>query len=108
MHPVAFAAREYAYLFLLIGAVKVKFGNVRPRVKWFITYQNGFLAAGTIFPNRFIGIKVIMQLIDISKSNSFSNTECSRIGLILAGDQPEKRGFAGAVRADDTDNSCGW
>jgi hypothetical protein len=46
-------------------------------------------------------------LIDVGDIDSFADAESSGIGLFLSDDHSKERGFAGAVRADDTDDATG-
>ena len=103
---VAFAAGKIADFFLLIGAGEVEPGQVGAGIDFAAAHFDEVGAAGDFLVDRVVGLEGVAILIDVAELDRFADFDFALIGLLLAGDQAEERGFAGAVGADDADDAA--
>src|SRR5690349_18470495 len=107
MHAIALAAREQAYLLLLIGAAKVEAADVRARRCFVRAYAHDVLAVTDLVPNGLVVVQRVAALIDVGELHRVTGADRAGAGFFLAGHHAEQRRFAGAVRADDADDAAG-
>ena len=100
VQPVALAAGEGAHLLLLVGAAEVEAGRVGPRVDRAAAELELVLAPGDLLVDRLVGIEIVAALVHIGDLHRRAHLEGTAVGLLLAGDHPEQRGLARAVRPD--------
>src|SRR3954471_16870454 len=106
MHAVALAARQGAYLLLLVGALEVERGAIAARVHLALAEQDQFVAAGNLLPNVLLAVEIVARLIDVAEVHALADGDGALIRLLLPGDHPEQRGLAGAVGADHADDAA--
>src|SRR2546430_2570315 len=106
MHPVPLAAREVPHLLLLVRAAEVEGRGVRTSVARARPDLDVLLAAGDFLPHALRGIERVARLGNVRELHGVADAQLSRIDLLLAGDEPEERRLAGAVRADDPDDAA--
>src|SRR5439155_2297272 len=102
----AFAARQRADFFLLIGAAEVETIDEGPRVDFAAAHFEIVMAAGDFLVHSFVGGQSVAVLIDIAQLDSRPNPQLATVGLFLADDHAEQCRLAGAVGADDADNAA--
>src|ERR1700683_769043 len=100
MYPVAFAARQRADFFLLIGALEIERRAIAARVDLTLAEQDQFVAAGNFLPHGLLAVEAVARLVDIAEMHAFADGDGALVRRLLPGDYPEKRGLAGAVVRD--------
>ena len=108
VHPVAFAARKISDALLLIRAGEVERCDKRSAVDFACAVEAR--DAQRVVPARdlFIDGAAVVQhrarLIHICNVDGLADRDRARIWLLVAGQQPEQRRLAGAVRTDHSDD----
>src|SRR3972149_3768639 len=98
MDSVALAARQLAYLLLLIGAGKIKPRHVGAGVDLARADFQEVRAAADLFPDRFFWIKRA-ALIDVGQHDRFADANRTTVGLFLPGDHAKQGRLPGALGA---------
>ena len=104
VHAVALTTRELAHRLLLVAAAKVEPRGVLARVDLLLAEQHDVLAAGDLLPHGALRVEARARLVDIAELHGVADPQLARVGRLLAGDHPEQRRLAGAVRADHADD----
>src|SRR6185369_12428429 len=100
-------ARKDLDLFLLVVALDVERRGVRARVHLALAHHDEFLAAvADLLPRGALSVERVARLVDVREQYGVADRQRSRIGLFAAGDHAEQRRLAGAVGADDADDSA--
>src|SRR5205823_367558 len=63
--------------------------------------------AGDLLPHTVPGDQRVARLVDIAELDGVADPKAPAIGLLLAGDHAEERRLAGAIGADDADDTAG-
>src|SRR5947209_20447505 len=100
MHAVALTAGEIADALLLVAALEVEPRDVLPRVDLLLAEQDHVLAAADLLPNRVPGLQIAARLVDVGELDGVADLELAAVRRLLAGDHPEERRLARAVRPD--------
>src|SRR5439155_5189895 len=101
---VAFAARKRSDPALLIASLEVEPRHVRTRRDRSLSKLHVVLAAGNLLPHRLVGAQRVAALVDVADLHGVPQAQRAAVRLLLAGDHPEQRRLAGAVRTDDADD----
>ena len=104
---VALAARQGADLALLLRALEVEPGDVGARRDLRLPIVDLVLAAGDLFPDALVRRQRVAALVDVAELHRLAEPQRAGVRLFRAGDHPEQRRLAGAVRADDADDAAG-
>jgi hypothetical protein len=64
------------------------------------------MTVGDLLPDRLLRVQRVARLVDVGEFHGLADPQAARVGLLLAGDHPEQRGLAGAVRTDDADDAA--
>src|SRR5229473_2812744 len=104
VNAIALAARQLRHFALLVGSFKIKLGHIAARGYFSFAQHQVFRPAGDFLKNGLAGVERVAILIDIGGQNRVADAQAARIRLLLADNHAEKRGLAGAVRADDAHN----
>ena len=107
MNAVALAAREVAHLLLLVLTREVEPAHVGPGVDLALSQHDLVLSVGYGLPHRMLVVQGAV-LVHVADLNGFSDAERAGLALHAAGDNPQERGLAGAVGADDADDGTRW
>src|SRR5262249_26599500 len=100
-------AREIAYLLLLVGSLEVERGGVGARVDLALADHDQLVAAvGDLLPDGALRVERLAALVDVRQHDRLTQAERPAVGLLLSGDHAEERRLAGAVRADDADETA--
>ena len=106
VHPVAFAAGEFADGFLLVGAPEVEPRNVGTRGCLVLTDLDRVQAAGDLFPHGLAVIERLAALVDAGDFDGITHADTAVVDGLVAGQHPEQRGFARAVGSDNADDAA--
>ena len=106
MHAVALAARKLADLLLLIRALEIEPAAIGAARHFALAERDHVVAAGNLLPDRLFRVERVARLVDITQLHRLADADRAAIGLFLADDHAEQRGFAGAVRPDDADDAA--
>src|SRR5664280_3756463 len=106
MHAVALAARQGAYLLLLVGALEIERRAITARIDLALAEQDQFVAAGNLLPHALLAVETVARLVDIAEMHALADRDGALVRLLLPGDHPEQRGLAGAVGADHPDDAA--
>ena len=104
MEPVALAARQLGDLLLLVGSLEVEAGDVGAAVDRPVAELDLVLAARDLLPDVLVGVERVARLVDVRELDGVPDPQRAGVGLLLAGDHPQQRGLAGAVRTDHADD----
>ena len=107
MHPIAFTTRQEADFLLLSGAFEVEGRAIGPAVDFCVTQLDHVQTIGNRFPNIGIGVEIIAGLIHIGQLYRVAKFNRALIGLFLAGEHLEQRGFTRAVGPNHAYNAAG-
>jgi len=105
MQAVAFASRQHAALLLLIRTGKIETAKIGTCIYVAPSKTDCLIAATHNFINRLVGIDSRVRLVHISNLHSFSNTECSFVGLLDAHYHLKKSGFTGTIGTNNSNNT---
>src|ERR1700732_1341752 len=107
MDAVALAARDVAYLLLLVGALEIERRAIAARIDLALAEKNEFVAAGNFLPHALLAVERVARLVDIAEMHALADRDGALVRLLLPGDHAEQRGLAGAVRTDHADDAAG-
>ncbi len=107
MHAVALAARKVADFLLLVGALEIEAGDVRPGVHLALAHLERVVAAGDFLVDRVGRRESIAVLVDVAQLDGRADANLAAVGLLLADDHAKQRGLADAVGADDAHDAAG-
>src|SRR4029077_11869133 len=94
------------HLLLLIGAAEVERSGVRASISRPRPDLDVLFAAGDLFPHALLRVQRVAALRDVCELHGVADAQRPRIHLLLAGDEPEQRGLARAVRSDHADDAA--
>src|SRR5438309_10995621 len=106
MDPVALAARELADLLLLVGAAEVEERAIGPGIHLAAAEIDLVESARDLLEHGLVAGQRVARLVDIAELDRLADLEGAALGRLLAGNHPEERRLAGAVRPDDADDAA--
>ena len=106
MDPVALATRQLADAFLLVAALEIELPDIGPRRHRALAELDLVQPVRDHLPDGLRIVEIVTRLVDIAELDRIADGEGAVVGGFAAGDHPEQRRLAGAVRADDADDSA--
>src|SRR3954451_286984 len=104
VHPISFTAAEIADSLLLIAALEVEAGAVRPSVDLTIADLHVLDTASDLFVDGGVGVERVTRLVDVRQVDRVADGDAAGVHGLLRGQHLEQRRLAGAVRPDDADD----
>src|SRR3954452_14092751 len=104
MDAVALAAGKGVELLLLVGAGEAEAGDVGPAVDLDVAELELFRLAADRLPDVLVVLQIGAGLLEVRELDSLADLKRAGVGHLLAGDEAEERGVAGAIGANDADN----
>ena len=101
VYPVPLSARQRADLLLLVGALEVERGDIRPGVHLTPTDAEQVGPARDLLEHRVVGVEGVAALVDVRQVHRGTQFDDPLVGLFMAGDEPKESGLPGAVGTDD-------
>ena len=107
VHAIALSAGQIADALLLVAALEVEPGHVLPRVHLALAEDDVVVAAADLLPDGVRRSEIGARLVDVGELHGVADAQHPTVRALLAGDHPEERRLAGAVRADHADDAGG-
>src|SRR5690348_5313433 len=108
MDAVALAAGEVANLLVLLRPAEVERRDVRAAVAQLAADIDLVLAIADLFEERLRRRERVARLRNVGELHRLADLQRAAIRLLLASDETEQRGLAGAVRTDHADDAATW
>src|ERR671912_372223 len=99
------SARKVSTSRSLVGAAEVEGADIGAGADLLLAEAEDVEAVGNLLPDILVGPQMVARLVDIAEPDGRPDPDLTGIGLLLAGDQPEQGGLAGAVGADHPDDA---
>src|SRR3546814_7429885 len=88
-------------------ALEVEVGYVGAAVDLAVAHLHELRAAGYLLVDGVVAHEAVAALVEVGEVDRLAHLEGAAVGLLLAGDHPEQRRLAGAVRTDHADDAGG-
>ena len=103
MDSVALAAGEATHLLLLVRALEVEGGDIGAARDLARSERDHVEPARNLLPDRLVGGQRLAALVHRADLHRLADAQNAAVRRLLAGQHPEERGLAGAVRPDHAD-----
>ena len=107
VHPVALAAGKHTRLLALVGAGKVEARHIGAGIDGTAADHQLVVAFGNHLPDTLLRVDLRVLLINIAQFHSLTDLESAAVRFFQPHYHTEERGFAAAVRPDNTHNAGG-
>jgi hypothetical protein len=107
VNAVALAARQVLHPLLLIGALEVEAREVCTGRDDAPPDVELVEPARDLLEDGLLPLERIATLVHVGQLHVLADAELARVRLLRAGDHPEERGLARAVRSDDSNDAAG-
>ena len=107
MQTVALTTREHSTEFALVSARKVESGDISTSVDVTSSHADRLVTLCHHIIHRFVGVDILMLLIDIGQFHCLAHLEGATIHLLQSHDETEERRLSCTVGSDDPHDTIG-
>src|ERR1700759_4829962 len=103
--PVAFATRQNAGRFLLVGTLETEGRDIGPRRNLVLPDLDVVQSVGDVLPPRLLRVDAGPRLVDVAHLDGLAHLDGAAVRLLEPDDGLEQRGLTDTVGADDADDA---